>query len=168
MSLLISSLSRPVRLCLRYRLFRWRARLRTEPNCIHLPDKDLRNASFMTMVWCAICGGFQLLVIHIEASGKRIEDLALWAAMRSNQIQLNRYIGDIKIHNPKRFNRKPNMVLKTTKVGPSWLGMKSPLGKVVYGNGNKKMGAKGSLQEHVFGQLLPRSILSRNTWWPID
>ena len=72
---------RPVRpWCLRYRLFRRRARLRNRPLYPRIYQIKRRPRTLHWWRWCspAICGGFQLLgQYYIEASGKRIEGLGI-------------------------------------------------------------------------------------------
>ena len=109
-----------------------------------LPDKkeDLERFIHDDGVVLAICGGFQLLgQYYIEASGKRIEGLGIWATIRS--IKSTTAISVISKSITKNLT-KPIMVLRTTKVGPSWQSMKNHWARSSMEMGTtKKMGAKG-------------------------
>ena len=128
-----------------------------------LPDKkeDLERFIDEDGVVLAICGGFQLLgQYYIEASGKRIEGLAIMGHYTLNQ-ENNRYIGDIKIHN-EEFNETyygfENHQGRTILAEDE-----KPLGKVIYGNGNNKEdGGEGVHYKNVFGSYFHGPILSRN------
>ena len=128
-----------------------------------LPDKkeDIERFIDDDGVVLAICGGFQLLgQYYIEASGKRIEGLAIMGHYTLNQ-ENNRYIGDIKIHN-EEFNETyygfENHQGRTILAEDE-----KPLGKVIYGNGNNKEdGGEGVHYKNVFGSYFHGPILSRN------
>ena len=128
-----------------------------------LPDKkeDIERFIDEDGVVLAICGGFQLLgQYYIEASGKRIEGLAIMGHYTLNQ-ENNRYIGDIKIHN-EEFNETyygfENHQGRTILAEDE-----KPLGKVIYGNGNNKEdGGEGVHYKNVFGRYFHGPILSRN------
>ena len=128
-----------------------------------LPDKkeDIERFIDEDGVVLAICGGFQLLgQYYIEASGKRIEGLAIMGHYTLNQ-ENNRYIGDIKIHN-EEFNETyygfENHQGRTILAEDE-----KPLGKVIYGNGNNKEdGGEGVHYKNVFGSYFHGPILSRN------
>ena len=128
-----------------------------------LPDKkeDIERFIDEDGVVLAICGGFQLLgQYYIEASGKRIEGLAIMGHYTLNQ-ENNRYIGDIKIHN-EEFNETyygfENHQGRTILAEDE-----KPLGKVIYGNGNNKEdGGEGVQYKNVFGSYFHGPILSRN------
>ena len=128
-----------------------------------LPDKkeDIERFIDEDGVVLAICGGFQLLgQYYIEASGKRIEGLAIMGHYTLNQ-ENNRYIGDIKIHN-EEFNETyygfENHQGRTILAEDE-----KPLGKVIYGNGNNKEdGGEGVHYKNVVGSYFHGPILSRN------
>ena len=128
-----------------------------------LPDKkeDIERFIDEDGVVLAICGGFQLLgQYYIEASGKRIEGLAIMGHYTLNQ-ENNRYIGDIKIHN-EEFNETyygfENHQGRTILAEDE-----KPLGKVIYGNGNNKEdGGEGVHYKNLFGSYFHGPILSRN------
>ena len=128
-----------------------------------LPDKkeDIERFIDEDGVVLAICGGFQLLgQYYIEASGKRIEGLAIMGHYTLNQ-ENNRFIGDIKIHN-EEFNETyygfENHQGRTILAEDE-----KPLGKVIYGNGNNKEdGGEGVHYKNVFGSYFHGPILSRN------
>ena len=109
----------------------------------------------------AICGGFQLLgQYYVEASGKRIEGLGVMGHYTSTRpiIALS-----VTSRFTMKISMKPTMDLKITKVVPSFLMTKKPLGQVVYGNGNneEKVG-EGVHYKNVFGSYFHGPILSRN------
>ena len=82
-----------------------------------LPDKkeDLERFIHDDGVVLAICGGFQLLA-------NVLRDLVLWATIRSTKSTTAISVISKSI---TQNLTKPIMVLRTTKVGPSWLRMKN-------------------------------------------
>ena len=134
-----------------------------------LPDKkeDLERFIHDDGVVLAICGGFQLLgQYYIEASCKRIEGLGIMGHYTLNQVN-NRYIGDIKTITKNLT--KPIMVLKTTKVGPSWLRMKNRWVRSSMEMGTtKKMGAKGFITRTSLAATSTVLSCPEMPIWPID
>ena len=109
-----------------------------------LPDKKEDLARFIDEdgVVLAICGGFQLLgQYYIELLANALRALVLWGIIPSTKktiaiLETSRSI--------MKSSMKPTMVLKTTKVGPSWQRMKNRWARLSMEMGTtKKMGAKG-------------------------
>ena len=89
-----------------------------------LPDKkeDLDRFIQEDKVMLAICGGFQLLGTTLKLLANALRALVSWATIRSTKSTTA--ILAISKSTTKNLT-KPIMVLKTTKVGPSWLRMKN-------------------------------------------
>ena len=110
----------------------------------------------------AICGGYQLLGQYYETTvGQRVEGLGALPHYTLRQENLQRFIGDIEIHNDT--------------FGETYLGFENhngrtflgegevPLGRVVSGHGNNgEDGAEGAIYKNMFCSYFHGPLLVRN------
>lgn len=128
-----------------------------------LPSKkdDLNTFIQNDGVLLAICGGFQLLgQYYVQSNGKRIEGLGVMGHYTLNQ-ENNRFIGDVKIHNPE-FNE--TYYGFENHAGRTFLSDdEKPLGNIVYGKGNNgEDNTEGVHYKNVYGSYFHGPLLSRN------
>ncbi len=121
--------------------------------------KAYKNGTFLFL----ICGGYQLMgKYYRDADGNDIKGLGLFDYFTvAPNSRKKRCIGNIVIET--KITGKPVKVVGFENHGGQTQGIKTPFGKVLYGNGNcSKSEAEGYCEKNVIATYLHGPCLSKN------
>ncbi|MCR4794810.1 MULTISPECIES: type 1 glutamine amidotransferase [Ruminococcus] len=121
--------------------------------------KAYKNGTFLFL----ICGGYQLMgKYYRDADGNDIKGLGLFDYFTvAPNSRRKRCIGNIVIET--KLTGKPVKVVGFENHGGQTQGVKTPFGKVLYGNGNcSKSEAEGYCEKNVIATYLHGPCLSKN------